>query len=585
MNSIRFFIKYCWENNKKYIIYTFLFQLLISIIPLLAVILPKFIIDELLGRERIPYLIAYVAILLGYQLVGGYLANTLKKRAFIQKSLLFITFQSELTKRMANADFEKIESAEFLDQKEKASKFLYGNGQGFGAVFDNFASILGSCFVFAGIVGIIATLNGYMLIIFILLSISTSYFDHQSKKKYVAWDMEKVPIERKTNYLINVIESFQYAKEIRIFNLSSWLTAKVDKHLSESNEFYTKQVNESVKVENINLLSSFFRDTVAYLFLIAQFFLGEVTMGEFTMYLTSINTFSALLKQVLENIATIRQYQEYFEALKAYMRIPQIQEVQSESRVKITPPYQLVFENVSFKYPGSKNYALREINFVVHPGDKVAIVGENGSGKTTLIKLLCRLYRPTSGRILLNGVDVQEIGFQEYTRLIASVFQDFKLFSFSIKDNLVFENTNNIPDESLTTTLKNSGFHLDKYEKGLETSIYKNFDEAGFEPSGGEGQKIALARAELKQASFILLDEPTAAMDPKAEMELYYRFKELTKNKTTFFISHRLASTKFCDYIFCLSEGRIVEVGSHQELRKNNNFYEKMYRMQSELYS
>lgn len=577
-------MSYCWRNNKKYVIYTFLYQLLISLMPLLIVVLPKFIIDELLGAQRKSYLLLYVSLLLGYQLLGGLLANFFKKQAFIQKSILFITFQSELTKKMATADFERIESAEFLDQKEKATKFLYGNGQGFGVVFDNFASILGNCFVFIGIIGVIATLNGYLLLCFILLALITSYFDYLTKKKYVSWDMEKAPIERKTNYLINVVESFQYAKEIRIFNLAPWLTRKVDTHLKESNDFYTKQISESVKVENINLLSSFIRDVIAYLFLITQFLLSKITIGEFTMYTTAITTFSTLLKQVLDSVTTIRQYQEYFEALTNYMSVPQIQSISKSTDTKLEEPYELVFDQVTFKYPKAEKNALENISFTIKNGDKVAIVGENGSGKTTLIKLICRLYQPTTGRILLNGQDINNIDFDTYTKLIVSVFQDYKLFSFTIRDNLVFDNPNNLSDDQIESVLSRNGFNLEKYDKGLSTAIYKNFDESGFEPSGGEGQKIALARAELKNAPFIILDEPTAAMDPKAEQDLYSRFNELTINKTTFFISHRLASTKFCDYIFCLSQGKLVERGTHRELMENKGLYQELYDIQSDMY-
>ncbi|MGM0125497.1 ATP-binding cassette, subfamily B, bacterial [Enterococcus sp. AZ194] len=585
IKSIKFFISYCWLYNKKYVLYTFLYQLVISILPLLLIVLPKFIIDELVNFQRVDYLFLYVSLLLGYQFLGGYLANALKKHAFIQKSHLFISFQSELTRKMATADFEKIESAEFLDHKEKASKFLYGNGQGFGIVFDNFAGILGNLVVFLGIIGIISTLNIYLLGIFILLSIVTSYFDNKTKQKYVAWDMEKAPIERRTTYLINVIESFQYAKEIRIFDLSSWLTKKVDKHLSEGNEFYTKQVNESVKVENIGLLSNFLRDGMAYVFLIAQFLAKKISIGDFTMYMSSINTFSNLLKQVLESLTTIRQYESYFEALSSYMQIPQMNTEETIRGPQLFNKIEIKFEDVWFKYPNAANYSLKQANFKINSGDKVAIVGENGAGKTTLIKLICRLYKPTKGRILMNGLDIQKIDHKEFTQLIATVFQDFKLFSFSLRDNLVFENKGKIPDFLICETLKNNGFDIEKYENGLDTSLYKNFDEKGFEPSGGEGQKIVLSRAELKQAPIIILDEPTAAMDPKAEMELYTRFNLLTKNKTTFFISHRLASTKFCDYIFCLNNGEIIEKGTHEELLKAEGLYSSLYFMQSELYA
>ena len=377
--------------------------------PLLLIILPKFIIDELISSQRIERLSLYVTILLGCQLIGGYLANYVKKQAFIQKSFLFITFQSELTKKIATADFERIESAEFLDHKEKASKFLYGDGQGFGAVFDHFASIMGNIFVFVGIMGIISTLNGFLLFIFIILSLSTSYFDNKIKQKYVDWDMEKAPIERKTTYLINIIESFQYAKEIRIFDLASWLTDKVEKHLREANVFYTNQVNESIKVESTNLISNFIRESITYIFLIVQFLSKKITIGDFSMYISAINTFNLLLKQVLASVATIRQYQNYFDSLLSYMQLPQMKNTNLTNKEIDFTAIEIVFNDVWFKYPNATHHTLKRINFKIKSGDRVAIVGENGAGKTTLIKLVCRLYRPTRGKILINGIDIQKI--------------------------------------------------------------------------------------------------------------------------------------------------------------------------------
>lgn len=244
-------------------------------------------------------------------------------------------------------------------------------------------------------------------------------------------------------------------------------------------------------------------------------------------------------------------------------------------------------KNLSFKYPRSEEYVLSNVNLKINSGERLAIVGMNGAGKTTFIKLLCRLYDVTEGEILINGINIADYKYSEYVKLLSVVFQDFKLFSFTLKENIRLGDINNECKDVLPIC-KLSGIDslINKYEKGLKSTLYKDFDEMGVEPSGGEAQKIAIARAMYKESPIVIMDEPTAALDPVAEEETYRNFNKLLKNRTAIYISHRLSSCIFCDKIVVFSDKTIKEYGTHDELMNiKNGIYAKMFSAQSENYN
>ena len=248
--------------------------------------------------------------------------------------------------------------------------------------------------------------------------------------------------------------------------------------------------------------------------------------------------------------------------------------------------YEIEFRNVSFKYPGSNSYALKNVNLKFNIGEKLAIVGMNGSGKTTFIKLLCRLYDPTEGTILLNGIDIRKYRYDEYMNIFSIVFQDFKLFAMPLGENVA--TSSDYDKEKVLSVLEKAGFgeRLEKMSKGLETHLYKQLDKEGVEISGGEAQKIAIARALYKDAPFIILDEPTAALDPVAEAEIYEKFSEMVDDRTAVYISHRLSSCKFCDEIAVFHEGRVVQKGTHFDLLQDSKGkYYELWNAQAQYYN
>ena len=579
-----FLLKLIWRFNKKYIFYAALFQIVTALVPLTGVVMPKYIIDELTGLQRVEYLAVYVGALVLINLVGSILLAYLEGAMFTSKSEVFSSFECMMAEKLMTCDFESLEDPGFLDVKEKAHRILYAEGQGFGAVLDHAFNIAGKVFIFAGLVGVLSTLNIWMVLVFVALVLLNSAVESRVQKRYVSWDIEKAPIERRSAYLLNIIENFEYGKEERIYGLKDFLISRVAKHLGESDAFYKRQTRELNKSQYFTAVTSFFRDAISYIYLISKVIAGSIQIGSFTMYVGAVSQFSTAMNDMMSSIVNIRRFGLYYDELNKYINMPQTMREGEKTVDNETGEYTIKFENVSFRYPGSETYALKNVNIIITPSEKLSIVGENGAGKTTFVKLLLRLYDPTEGRILLNGTDIREFDYDEYQNLMAAVFQDFRLFSFTLKENVCFDKE--CSDEVVIDCLRRSGFgnKLDQLPKGIYTNVYKNFEEDGFEPSGGEGQKIALARALFKDTPVVILDEPTAALDPRAEYEMYQNFNKMSEGKTTIFISHRLSSSRFCDKIAVFAGGEIKEYGSHDELYIKDGMYHELFDMQAKFY-
>lgn len=277
---------------------------------------------------------------------------------------------------------------------------------------------------------------------------------------------------------------------------------------------------------------------------------------------------------------------EYFYRYWSFTRSPDYKE---ESGIKARKPEQreghvIELRDVCFSYPETDRQILRNINLTIYPGEKLSVVGLNGQGKTTLIKLICGLYRPTSGQILLDGVDTGEYDQKEYRKLLAPVFQDFRLFAATVEENIVLNGENQV--QKVNAKLKKYGMYhkIMNLGAGSKNELLREFDEEGYQPSGGESQKLALVRADYREAPVIILDEPTAALDPEAEYTLYQDVRENMEDKTILFISHRMSSCRFCDRIIVISEGKIVEEGTHSQLIKKKGLYSRLFEIQAENY-
>ena len=322
---------------------------------------------------------------------------------------------------------------------------------------------------------------------------------------------------------------------------------------------------------------------LALYFVASRTVLGVYAVGTFLLYRNALTQLFSGVVFLFGAIGFTRGQDEFMEELFRYLDLPDTM-YKGTLAVEKREDNRFEIRDVSFRYPGSEEYALRHINLKFRIGERLALVGMNGSGKTTLIKLLCRLYDPTEGTILLNGIDITRYSYDEYIALFSVVFQDFKIFAFSVAENVACTSE---PDrERVRSALRGVGLEerIDAMPHGMDTAITREYEDDGVDLSGGEGQKLAIARALYKDAPFLILDEPTAALDPLAEAEIYSRFDRMSENRTTVFISHRLSSCRFCDEIAVFDGGRIAEQGNHETLLAQNGKYAELWNAQAQYY-
>ena len=585
IKGLLFFVKFSWQHEKRYLVYRIINQFVSSMIPIVAVIMPRYIINELMEEQRISYFALYIGILAGYTFAAMTLSNWLGWTGFTHRITVSQRFNEFLHEKTINADYADIESSRYLEMKEKAEKFLFGDLRGFSYVLDMAIDIIGKAFTMIGVIAVVATLNPLIVIVFVVLVLLSSIFESRVQKKQAKMRLEMTVLNRRTMYYGEIMEDFSYGKEIRINNLGNWLMGREKEHWEYGFQMYQKSNRLGIRSGAFNAFTGLIQQVVSYSYLVVQFLANTITIGDFTMYVGGVAAFSGAMRGLMQNIIEVSVYRNYYDDIDEYLDVPA--KMRNNAHMPIpTGEHEIEFRNVSFSYPGQKGYALRNVNITLKPGQKLSIAGENGAGKTTFVKLLCRIYDPTEGTILLDGVDIRDIDFEQYMSLFSTVFQDYKLYALSLKDNVALAESDNTDDNKVEKVLRQAGFceKLDSLPKGLQTLVYRNYDDEGFEPSGGEGQKIALARALFKDAPIIVLDEPAAALDPRAEYEMYQNFNALVGNKTAVYISHRLSSARFCDAIAVFNDGNIVEYGSHDELLKHNGLYSELWGMQAKYY-
>jgi len=421
-----------------------------------------------------------------------------------------------------------------------------------------------------------------MVMIIIVCAIFSSVIASKNTQGFIKVLDENVSTNRLYFHYINHLEDYKTGKDVRLYNQRGMLSEIFATYFGK-----TKIVSE--KASKLNLRANSLQSVLLMIVLIASYIFvglkalaGAFPVGNIVLYVGAIGRFREGLMSFMSGVGQLYSNTEQLKTLKLFLEIPA---KSHEGRLSVDKDrHEIEFRDVSFKYPGAENYALCNLSIKLNVGERLAVVGQNGSGKTTFIKLLCRLYDPTKGEILLNGINIKEYDFNEYMALFSVVFQDFSLFSFSLGENIAARRHY---DEALAEeSIREAGFseRYWKLDDGLQAYLYKDFDERGVDISGGEAQKIALARALYKQAPFIVLDEPTAALDPIAEFEIYSKFNEIVKQRTAIYISHRLSSCRFCDDIAVFHNGEIVQRGSHDVLMSRAGKYQELWEAQAKYY-
>lgn len=555
-----------------------------------TILIPKYLIDEIAliisGAELEQHLklaAIYAAVYAGAYLLSWSITGIAEQLKDNAREYLDEQFQIMLSQQAMGMDFEHTEDPDVLDCMNKAKEGISWYSGGCIGILDEAYKIVSNIAVFIGVVAIIVFTCPLLLPIQLISLAVMTIFNRKNNKIEIENFAKLAKYNRVFGYVMYTIADFQFGKEIRLYDSADMMHEKSKVYSGEMIDVWGSQSRKTRKnswvVDAVNAL----RDGLSYFYIGWLAVTKVISVGDFSMCVSSASTLYWSLANTVTAVQQIIKQCGYAHSFVLFMDYPNA--MPKGTKAVTGEKHTIEFRNVSFRYPRSERYVLRNINLTINQGEHLSVVGLNGAGKTTFIKLICRLYDVTEGEILLDGVNIKEYSDEEYRRIFAVVFQDFQLFAFSLRDNITLGGESD--DAEIERVLKLSGFYEDaqKLENGLDAMLYKSFDENGTELSGGQAQKTAISRALYRNAPIVILDEPTAALDPIAEYDIYRRFDSLVGGKTAIYISHRLSSCRFCDKIAVFANDTISEYGTHDELVEiKDGIYSEMFAAQAQYY-
>lgn len=579
------------RREKPSLFFIYLLKFAAEFVPtMFAIILPKFLIDELVliiggepAESHLPKIILYAGLIIGIALLANMLQNLANQLIDVQREWFNQYFETELSRHTMTMDFEHTEDPEALDKLAKAKDGMSWYSGGVVGVLDQMYNIVKNIAVLCGVTVLIIITCPWLIPVQLISLVLITIFNAKNNKIEAENFLKLSKMNRVWGYVFYQLSDFRYGKDIRLYDSADMMCEKADSFSDEQADVWKGQQRE-MRPNNmwINVVNAL-RDGMSYYYIGFLAVTKAITIGDFQMCINSASNLYWSLYHIVSSVQELHKRCSYAHRYLEFTAYPAAMVKGSKSVKK--GEHTIEFSHVSFKYPRSENYVLRDINITIKSGEHLSVVGLNGAGKTTFIKLLCRLYDVTEGEILVDGVNIKEYSEEEYRRLFAVVFQDFQLFAFSLRENIALADSPD--DERINEVLKLSGFYDDaqKLEHGLDTTLFKSFDEKGTELSGGQQQKTAISRALYRNAPVVILDEPTAALDPVAEYEIYRQFNSLVGGRTAIYISHRLSSCKFCDRIAVFADDTIKEYGTHDELaEKQGGIYAQMFAAQAQYY-
>lgn len=589
--------------------YGILFVLMERIRPFVTMLLSAEIVDMLVNREDEKKILTLAAVMVGSEMLMELLYSGANRLMNTRFQLVSQRKNKEIGAKAMSMDYDVLERNSTLELIARADSNADKMG-GMLSYLSRSLDLIGSVFSCMGAVAamyglfVAAPYHGegavyrffaspvsYLLLLGLLTFSIYMGSKCEARQGRIRYNCDQVEARKGRIYwfFFNLINNYSMGKDVRIFKMSDMILSRGRKARKEIEDAQKKAIRDSMRVGAWSLLVQNLFTVAVYAYVGIKAIYGMITIGDVTKYISAITLLQTQIRVVFSLIIQTNTQNVYLESYNELMAVKNEKyDGTLPVEKRLDNEYELEFQNVSFHYPNSDRLVLKNVSFRLKTGRKLAIVGANGAGKTTFIKLLCRLYDPTEGEILLNGIDIRKYDYEEYIRLFSIVFQDYKIFSFSVAENVAAGPE--FDRERVIKSLQEAGIYerVQGMKGGIDSRLLKDQqdgDEEGIEISGGEKQKIALARALYRDAPMVILDEPTSALDPIAEQDVYTRFNDMVAEKTAVFISHRMSSCRFCDEIVVFDEGRIVQTGTHEELVAQEGVYRRMWEAQAQYYA
>ena len=583
--NVCFSVKLAWQTRKRVLVIT----AASAILSVLLNLVQLYVAPEILSRVEQQAPLGRLLLTIGGFTVALFLLSglvdyldTVRQPGEIDVRTAIIQL---LTRKTCETSYPNIRDPKVLKLKEQAGAAVDSNSDAGEHIWKTLTQLLTNLIGFVIYLILLTNLNGFL----ILVVIATSMIGFFATRYINEWEYrhkeEKEVYEKELSYYKQRAFALDFAKDLRIFGLGTWLRELQNKALKTCEAFITRREKAYLWANIVDVTMALLRNGVAYAFLIWQTLEQGLPASEFLLYFTAVSGFTTWITGILSTFSQLHKESIALSHVQEYLNLPE----QFKFDDGITPlkadGYMLTLENVTFRYPGTETNILENVNLTIHPGEKLAIVGLNGAGKTTLVKLLCGFYDPTEGRVLLNGQDIREFNRRQYYELFSAVFQDFSIMDTTVAE-AVSQTAVGTDMGKVNLCLEKAGLKeaISKFPEGINTHIGRQVYLDGVMLSGGQTQRLMLARALYKDGPILVLDEPTAALDPIAENDIYMKYNEMTAGKTSVFISHRLASTRFCDRILFIADGGIAEEGTHEELIALDGAYAALFEVQSRYY-
>ena len=584
--NIIFLLKGIKEEHPVLIVLIAL-QIILSVIsPVFGIYIPKIALDLVLNKANVPEIFAVlgtIGMIMALSMGLSGMANTGK---YMLQNDMRRFYQTKLFLQWMSCDYQNIESEEGQTKYQRALTTLQmGDMAGTSVMMVSTIDITVNSLCFVIYSGIMSSLSPLIVLLLIALSLISLFCTRRAQRYEHAKQDEMAVCDKKLRYVISTGSDAQSGKDMRLYQTGGWFLDLRDALIVQSGKITAKIQNRYFVAGTANAFILLLRDGLAYSYLIYAVISHRITVPEFTLYFGAITTFSGFVNCIVTSLNQLNSANLQMNSMRAFLDQTDRPEPENPTSLTDLNDYSIEFRNVCFSYRPDSPFVLNHLDLKIQAGEKVALVGVNGAGKTTIVKLLCGFYQPNSGEILIGGKDIRNFRKEDLLSLFSTVFQDNYIPPFTVAENISLQGTEHTDRNRVKACLIKAGLwdKVRQCQMGIDTPMTKELTD-GLVLSGGEQQKLLMARALYKDAPVFILDEPTAALDPIAESQTYQQFRQLAGEKTTLYISHRLASTRFCHKIAFLKDGRITEEGTHEELLQKDGDYSKMFELQSHYY-